>query len=131
MRQITRKLQAVAALLALLLASVPTLVDAFSSADMSACCNSMDCPMRHGQICGSQKHASDGAAQCNSMGLDCSMGSCDMSPKPTMQMEPFMLAVPLAIHSQMITEPAPAFVPGFIFSRSSVPSIPPPRTYPS
>jgi len=127
LRKITRKLQAVAALLALLLASVPTLADAFSSADMPACCNSMDCPMRPGQICGSQKHASDYAG----MGNGCSMCSCDMSPKPILEIAPFVLAIPLAIHSQMIAEPAPAFVPGFLFSRGSVPSIPPPRTYPS
>jgi hypothetical protein len=130
-QQIMRKLVAVAALLALLLAGVPTLADAFSSPDLPPCCNSIYCPMRHHRAGGQQKQMSNCAAECNSKGNGCSMNVCDMSPTPILGIAPFVLAVPMAVHNHAIAEPAPAFVPGFVFFPLRVPSIPPPRTFPS
>jgi hypothetical protein len=131
LRQIMRKFLAAAALLALLLAGVPTLADAFSPPDLPACCNSIYCPMHHRQASDSQKHKGNCAAMCNFNGNDCSMSACDMSPNPVAQLAPFVLASPMAIRNQAIEEPAPALAPGFVFSHLRGPSIPPPRTFPS
>ena len=48
-RQIARKIQAVAALVALLLASIPALAESLAAPDLPACCNTVYCPMHHRQ----------------------------------------------------------------------------------
>lgn len=131
LRQIMRKCQAVAALMALLLAGVSALAESLSASDLQACCNTVYCPLHHRQIRDLQKDKSNCDAQGSPMAKDCSMRACDTMPSPVVEIAPYVLVAPIAILCQAIAESAPALAPRFVPFNLSVPLTPPPRTFPS
>jgi hypothetical protein len=130
-RQISRKLLAILALLALLVASVPALAESLSAPDLPACCNTAYCPLHHRQGVTFQQGTSDCGAHGQSAGNDCSMRACDVAPKPAVGTALFVLVAPIAIVYRISAEPAPILVSRFFPAPLNLPSTPPPRTFPS
>ena len=131
LRQIARKLQAIAALFALLLASVPALAESLSTFNLPACCNTVYCPVHHRQVSQAQKDASNCAAQGNSMRNDCSMRACDTASPVLVGTAVYVLTAPLAIRTPASAEAARIQAPRFSPFVVSIPLTPPPRTLPS
>ena len=129
--QIARKLQAIAALAALLLVGVPTLAESLSPPDGSACCSTSYCPLHHRQIEDLQKDKSKCDAQGHLAGNECSMRACDLAPSPAVGTALFVLTAPISIAFQTNVEPAPALVSMFLPFSLNLPTTPPPRTIPS
>jgi hypothetical protein len=131
LREIVRKLAAVAALLALFLPGVTAMAESFSTADLPACCNTAYCPVHHRHGRNLQKDKSN----CNAIGIpgqnDCSMRACDAAPNPIVGTVAFVLVTPVALRGPALEEAAPDFASQFFPYVASVPLIPPPRTYPS
>jgi hypothetical protein len=131
MRKMARRLLAYVALFGMLLASVPALADSFSASELSACCNTLYCPLHHRQSQDLQKDKSICDLQGHSKGNDCSMRACDTAPSPVVEIAPFVLVAPLAIGYQSELESAPVPAPNFFPFNVSIPSTPPPRVLPS
>jgi hypothetical protein len=131
LQKIVRKLAAIAALLALLLPGVSALAETISAADSLACCNTAYCPVHHRQARDLQKDKSN----CDAKGIpgqnDCSMRACDAAPNSIVGTVAFVLVTPVALRGPAIAEAAPVFASLFVPYVSTVPLIPPPRTFPS
>jgi hypothetical protein len=128
LREMARKIQAVAALIALLATGVPTLAESLSASTLPACCNTVYCPVHHRQVHELQKDKSNCDAQGNPVRNDCSMRACDTAPSPVVGTSPFVLVTPLAMRSPAGAEPAQIQAPRFFPFSISIPLTPPPRT---
>ena len=128
---ITRKLQAVAALIALLATSLPGLAESLAASNLPACCNTVYCPVHHRQARELQKDKticdSDGTSAVN----DCSMRACDTTPNPVDGTAPFVLVAPLAVRVPADSVPTQMQAPRFFPFIVSIPLTPPPRPLPS
>jgi hypothetical protein len=128
---ISRKLLAVAALFALLTASMPALAESLSASDSPACCNTAYCPVHHRQGRDMQKDKTN----CDTAGkpaqTDCSMRACDPAPNQALGTSPFVLIAPVAIVYEATVQAAPLSVSRFFPFVVSIPSTPPPRRLPS
>jgi hypothetical protein len=131
LRQMARKLQAVAALFALLFASVPALAESLSSSGLPVCCNTVYCPVHHRQVSEAQKAKSNCDAQGNPMRDNCSMRACDATSSPVVGSALFVLVTPPALRSPASAEPARIQAPRFFPFIVSIPMTPPPRTLPT
>jgi hypothetical protein len=131
LRNIIRKLAAIAALLALLLPGISALAETLSAADLPACCNTAYCPVHHRQGRNLQKDKSN----CDAIGMpgrnDCSMRACDASPNIVVGTAAFVLVNPVALRDPAIAEAASALASEFFPYVGTIPLIPPPRTFPS
>jgi hypothetical protein len=131
LKDISRKLLAVAAVFALLVASTPALAESLSASDAAACCNTSYCPVHHRQGRDIQKDKNN----CDTAGhlarTNCSMRACDATPNQALGTAPFALAAPFAIFHEATAQPAPISSSGFFPFVVSLPSTPPPRTLPS
>jgi hypothetical protein len=131
LRDISRRLLAVTALVALLAANTPALADSLSAANPAACCNTVYCPLHHSQGRNIQKDK----ANCDSHGktgaADSLMRACDDTAHQVMGDAPFTLTAPVTIFYETMTEPAPLSLAAFFPFVISLPSTPPPRTLPS
>jgi hypothetical protein len=131
LREIARKLLAVAALFALLAASTPALAEALSASDSPTCCNTAYCPVHHRQGRDMQKDKSNCDAQGKTRGADCSMRACDPTPNQAVGTAPFTLAAPITIFYEATAQAVPLSLSGFVPFVVSLPSTPPPRILPS
>jgi len=131
LRENGRKLLAVAALLALLTASMPALTESLSASIAPVCCNTVYCPVHHRQGRDLQKDKSNCDAQGNPARTDCSMRACDSPPNQALGAAPFVLAAPVAIFFDATDQAAPLSLFRFFPFVVSIPSTPPPRTLPS
>lgn len=131
LRDIPRKLLAVAALLALLAASTPALAESLSASDLPACCNAAYCPMHRRQVRDMQTDKSDCGAHGKAGSADCSMRACDPAPKLAVGTALFTLAAPITISYEATVQAAPLWLSSFVPFVASLPSTPPPRTLPS
>ena len=131
LRQMTRKLQAVTALFALLVASVPALAESLSTLNLPVCCNTVYCPVHHRQVSEAQKDASNCDAQGNAMRINCSMRACDTASPIVVGTAVYVLTAPFAMRAPANTEPARIQAPRFFPFIVSIPVTPPPRTLPS
>ena len=131
LRNIPRKLLAIAALFVLLTASIPALAESLSAFDSPACCNTAYCPVHHRQARDMQKDKSNCDSQGKTAGADCSMRACDATPNQAVGTAPFMLAAPVTIFYEATAQAAPLSLSGFFPFAVSLPSTPPPRTLPS
>jgi hypothetical protein len=129
--QIARKLQAIAALVALLMAGIPALADSLATPDMSACCTTSYCPLHHRNTKDLQKDKSICDTQGHSTENDCSMRACDMAPNPAVGTALFVLGAPMSISYRPVAEPVPALFSEFFPFHLNLPTTPPPRTLPS
>jgi hypothetical protein len=127
-REIVRKLAAMAALLALLLPGVSGLSETLSAADLPACCNTVYCPVHHREMSHLQKDKSN----CHAIGMpgqnDCSMRACDAAPNPIVGTAAFILVTPVALRGPAVAEAAPALASQFFPYVGTIPLTPPPRT---
>ena len=126
-----RKLQAVAALCALLIGSVPALAESLSTSNLPVCCNTVYCPVHHRQVSEAQKGASNCDAQGNAMRINCSMRACDTASPVIVGTALYVLAAPFAMNAPASVEPALIQAPRFFPFIVSIPLTPPPRTLPS
>ena len=131
LRDISRKFLAVAALIALLAASTPALAESLSASDLPACCNTAYCPVHHRQGREMQKDKSDCAAHGKAGAADCSMRACDPAPNQAVGTALFTLAAPITISYEATVQAAPLSLSSFVPFVASLPSTPPPRTFPS
>ena len=129
--QIARKLQAFAALFALLLSAAPLLAASLSALDLSACCTTSYCPVHHRQARDLQKDKNNCDAQGRSAGNDCALRACDTPPNPAVATALLVLMAPPAISYRVVAEPAPVLVSAFFPFHLNLPTTPPPRTLPS
>ena len=128
---IPRKLSAVAALLALLAATTPALAESLSASDLPACCNTAYCPLHHRQGREMQKDKSDCGTHGKTSAADCSMGACDPAPSQAVGTALFTPAAPIKISYEATVQAAPLSMSRFVPFVASLPSTPPPRTFPS
>jgi len=131
MKDISRKLLAVAAVFALLVASTAALAESLSASDSAACCNTSYCPVHHRQGRDMQKDKSNCDAHGKTGGADCSMRACDATPNQVVGSAAFTLAAPVAIFYEATAQRAPLSSSRFFPFVVSLPSTPPPRTLPS
>jgi len=128
LREIPRKLVAIAALLVLLLPGVSTLAETLSAASLPACCNTIYCPVHHRQMSTLQKDKSN----CGALGMpgqnDCSMRACDAPPNPIVGTASFILVTPVSLRGPAVAEAALALTAQFFTSIATIPLTPPPRT---
>jgi hypothetical protein len=128
LRATIRKLATVAALLALLLPGLSTLVETLSAADLPACCNTAYCPVHHRQGRNLQKDKSN----CDAIRIpgqnDCSMRACDAVPNPVVGTAVFVLVTPVALRVPSIEGSAPALGSQFFPYAAKFPQTPPPRS---
>jgi hypothetical protein len=129
LKDIQRKLLAVAALLALLAASTPALTESLPPSDSPACCNTTYCPVHHRQSRGMQKDKSNCDTAGHPVRNDCSMRACDASPNQAVGTALFTLAAPITISYEATVQAAPLPLSGFVRFVFSLPSTPPPRTF--
>jgi hypothetical protein len=128
MRQFARKFLAVAALIALLAASVPALAESLSASNLPACCNGVYCPL-HSRRGGSQpQDKSNCGGQGNPIRNDSSMRSCDTAPNSVMETAPFVLVALLAVRYPASAEHLQIHAARFFPFIVSIPLTPPPRT---
>src|ERR1700686_3615587 len=118
---ILRNLLAVAALFALLTASIPALAESLSS-DSPACCNTVYCPVHHRHGRDMQKDKSNCGAQGKTAAADCSMRACDASPNQVVGTAPFILAAPITIFYDAAAQAAPLSSSQFFPLAISIPS---------
>jgi len=128
---IARKLQAVLALGALLLSSIPALADSLASPDLPPCCTTTYCPLHHRSAQDMQRDKGKCDTQGHSAGNECSMRACDMAPNPAVGTALFVLTAPMSISYRANVEPAPAVASVFFPFYLNLPTTPPPRTLPS
>ena len=131
LREIVRRLVATAALLALLLPGFSSVAESLSAANLSACCNTIYCPLHHRQMSDLQRDKQN----CDSLGdpgqKACSMRACDAAPNPAVGTAAFVLVTPFALRGPAIAEAAPALASQFFLYITAIPLTPPPRTLPS
>ncbi len=130
-KQMTRKIQAVVALVALLIASVPTLADTLAASNLPACCNTVYCPLHHRQARDLQQDKSKCDSKGNPARNDCSMRACDPAPQPVVGTVLYLLVTPPAIRYAVNAEPARFPITQHFAFAVSIPLTPPPRTLPS
>jgi hypothetical protein len=131
LRDIWRKLLAVAALLALLTASTPVLAESLSASDSPACCNTAYCPVHHRQSRDMQQDKSNCDTAGHPASSHCSMRACDAMPNQVVGTALFTLAAPITISYEATVQAAPLSLSGFVPFVVGLPSTPPPRTLPS
>jgi hypothetical protein len=129
LKDIPRKLLAVAALLALLAASTPALAESLSASNSPACCNTAYCPVHHRQSRDMQKDKTNCDTAGHPARTDCSMRACDASPSQAVGTAQFTLAAPIAISYEATVQAAPLSLSSFVPFVVSLPSTPPPRTF--
>jgi len=129
--QITRKLQAILGLAALLLTGMPALAESLSSPDLSSCCTTSYCPLHHRTIQDLQRDKNKCDTQGQSAGNQCSMRACDMASNPAVGTALFVLSAPMSIPYRATAELAPAAASVFFPFYLNLPTTPPPRTIPS
>jgi hypothetical protein len=129
--RMARKLLAVAALLALLTASIPALAEPLFASDSPACCNTVYCPVHHRQARDIQKDKTHCDAAGKPARTDCAMRACDPAPNQAVGAAPFVLLAPVAIIHEATTQAAPLSLSRFFPFVISIPSTPPPRALPS
>ena len=127
LRQVTRKLAAVAALFALLVANVPALADSLSVSSLPACCNTVYCPLHRGQSHDFQKDKSNCDPMGNPVRNDSSMRACDTAPGPVVGTAPYVLPAPFAMLGPASSEPARIQASQFFPFVVNIPLTPPPR----
>lgn len=130
-QQIARKSLAVAALIALLIASAPGLSRSLYASDLPACCNTEYCPMHHHRASEQQTDKSNCDSHGNSAGNDCSMRACDTTASPVVGTAPFVLVTPATTRVPSSAEPTQMQASRFLPSIISIPLTPPPRILPS
>jgi hypothetical protein len=130
LREITRKLLALAALLAMLATGIPSLAESLTASE-AACCNTVYCPVHHGQARQIQKDKTDCDGQAKLGQTECSMRACDTTPNPAVGTAPFVLIAPATISYEAPVEAMSSSSSRFFPFVVSLPSIPPPRTLPS
>jgi hypothetical protein len=128
LKDIPRKLLAVAALLALLAASTPALAESLSASGSPACCNTAYCPVHHRQSRDMQKDKSNCDTAGHPAHSDCSMRACDASPSQAVGTALFTLAAPITLSYESTVQAAPLSLSSFVPFVVSLPSTPPPRT---
>jgi hypothetical protein len=128
LKDIPRKLLAVAALFALLAASTPALAESLSASDSPVCCNTTYCPIHHRQSRDMQKDKSNCDTAGHPARTDCSMRACDATPNQAVGTALFTLAAPITISYQATVQAALLSLSGFVPFVISPPSTPPPRT---
>jgi hypothetical protein len=131
LRQIARKIQAIAGLFAMLATSVAGLAESLPASGVPACCNTVFCPVHQRQARERQKDKSICDSQGKSLGNDCSMRACDTMTAPVVGTAPFVLVAPLAKRGPASSEPAQVQTPQYFPFLTSIPLTPPPRTLPS
>ncbi len=131
LRRIARKVQAVAALFAMLATGVAGLADSLPASGVPACCNTIFCPMHHSQAREQQRDKSICDSQGKSSGNECSMRACDTMTAPVVGTAPYVLIAPLAERIPASSESAQIRAPQFFPFITSIPLTPPPRTLPS
>jgi hypothetical protein len=131
LKDIPRKLLAVAALLALLAASTPALAESLSASDSPACCNTTYCPVHHRQGRDIQKDKRNCDTAGHPARNDCSMRACDATPTQAVGTALFTLAAPITISYEATVQATPLSLSSFVPFVVSLPSTPPPRLLPS
>jgi hypothetical protein len=131
LKDISRKVMAVAALFALLVATTPALAESLFGSGSPACCNTSYCPVHHRQGRDMQKDKSNCDTAGNPTRTDCSMRACDATPNQAVGSAPFTLAAPVAIFYEATAQRASLSSSSFFPFVVSHPSTPPPRTLPS
>jgi hypothetical protein len=131
LRQIARKIQAIAALFAMLATSVAGLAESLPASGVPACCNTIFCPVHQREAREQQRDKSICDSQGKSSRNDCSMRACDTMTAPVVGTAPFVLVAPLTMRSPASSEPAQVQAPQFFPFIASIPLTPPPRTLPS
>jgi hypothetical protein len=126
-KQMTRKIQAVVALVALLIASVPALAESLATPDLPSCCNTVYCPLHHRQARELQQDKTKCDSKGNPARNDCSMRACDPTPQPAMGTALYLLATPPAIRYAVTAEPARFPMTRHFAFAVSIPLTPPPR----
>jgi hypothetical protein len=130
LREITRKLLALAALLAMLATGMPGLAESLSAAE-ATCCNTVYCPVHHGQARQIQKDKTDCDAKVKLGQTECSMRACDPTPNPAVGTAPFVLIAPVTILYEAPVQAVSPLSSRFFPFVVSLPSTPPPRLLPS
>ena len=129
LRNVVRKLAAIAALLALLLPGVSALAETLSAADLPACCNTIYCPLHHRQMSDLQRDKSN----CDAMGSpgqnDCSMRACDAAPNPDRWNCRICSGNARCPSRSRRCGAAPALASRFFPYVATIPLTPPPRTF--
>src|SRR6266705_6520214 len=126
LKDISRKLLAVAALFALLAASTPALAESLSASKLPVCCNTTYCPVHHRQNRNMQKDKSNCDTAGHPARSDCSMRACDASPSQAVGTAVFTLAAPITISYEATVQTAPLSLSSFVPFVFSFPSTPPP-----
>ena len=128
---IPRRLVAVAAIFALLVATTPALAESLSASNLPVCCNTAYCPVHHRQGRDVQKDKSNCDTAGHPARTDCSMRACDATPNQAVGTALFTLAAPITISHEATVQAAPLSVSGFFPFVVSLPTTPPPRILPS
>jgi hypothetical protein len=131
LRQIARKIQAIAALFAMLATGVAGLAESLPASGVPPCCNTIYCPVHQRQVREQQRDKSICDSQGKSSENNCSMRACDTMAAPVVGTAPFVLVAPLAMRSPSGAEPAQIQARQFFPFLTSIPLTPPPRTLPS
>lgn len=131
LRQMARKVQAVAALFAMLATGVAGLADSLPASGVPACCNTIFCPMHKSQAREQQMDKSICDSQGKSSGNECSMRACDTMTAPVVGTALYVLVAPLAERIPGSSEFAQIQAPQFFPFITSIPLTPPPRTLPT
>ena len=130
-RQMARKIQAVAALIALLFASYPALAESLAHPDLPACCNTVYCPLHHHQVRDLEQDKSKCDSRGNPAPKDCSMRACDTAPQAAVGTAVYLLVTPPAIRYAAHAEPAQFPTAQHFPFTVRFPLTPPPRALPS
>jgi hypothetical protein len=128
---IPRRLVAVAAIFALLVATTPALAESLSASNLPTCCNTAYCPVHHRQGRDLQKDKTNCDTAGHPARTDCSMRACDATPNQAVGTALFTLAAPITISHEATVQAAPLSASGFFPLVISLPATPPPRTLPS
>src|SRR5271170_827608 len=113
LRQIARKVQAIAAVVALLATCAAGLAESLPASGLPSCCNTIYCPLHQRQAREQQRDKALCDSQGKSAGNDCSMRACDVTPSPAVGTAPFVLVAPLAMRVPASAEPARIQAPQF------------------
>lgn len=129
MRNIARKLAAMAALLTLFLPGVSALAETLAASALPACCNTAYCPVHHRQVRNLERDKSNCATMSVPGQNDCSMRACDAAPNPAIGSAAFVLVAPLALRGPAVAEAAAVLPSQFFPYVAAIPLTPPPRTF--
>jgi hypothetical protein len=117
----------VVAILALLMASDPTLAEVLFAPPQACDCNMLFCPMHHPASRNSGTQTTDCGANGQSCSDGCSMSACNGMQFHVMSWAPLVLVAPLTIHAGELMQPAPVLASPVFTSTFRVPASPPPR----